>query len=1474
MARIKRTVRKPVPSKRENNRIKPTVKKVTIVNEVVPRGRYKAPDDGKKDLFSGIYEVSKLNRTQKSKAVKNFITRERVALNKKYQNSFRQDKARFNASVAAAGEEYIREPSPGTYKIWLALMKRSQYRRNTTILPFTREIEVPGKPLKISALIEHVTKNSIFSGIVYKGELDFMTYEERHDSVISMEKHGVYLMISDSEDRHMSISPEQYFNLDGVLRNETAQLESDAETYNTQTFFPGVVKVEVRKALVTENERGEVLSTTTTLTRDRLLEAARNKELKKAKVAKAKARAKKFDFCNRKPNRDREMPGILEPLLTRYQIYDSKIEGEITGCFIHALTLAIAGEHGTYETIRMGVVAACHEFINPITGMITKGKDILKVAKKLKITIVLDCHTSQLTNVVETKTYNEGSKFTVNLASFAGHCIINEDLPVRIPKKDLDIAVEKGEKRDLLTSIHLLKAIYRSPMFMDRDPETDDTYYDKAKQHHFSRNEFSEQDMVSHNLERCNMFDPVPHTCKGDGCGFLENPIDFDNTVKQREATKKEEQNLRIVASRAAYNLEQENIREKEQLIYDNCRECQNTKLSDKDSTEMGPSCDKHVAKKEKKDAKQRIEKDKLDKASSLGEKKSAMRAKYSTEYHYAADSETFREPVIIKKKKGNKTVEVPINRVSTYGFGAVNMYSEEEPALFFGADSFTYFVHYMSKLIKTVTDRIPDEAIVPFLRANSKLKDLSPNKISAIKTDVFIKITLNFHNMRFDKAAILNESCVHSIDDKCYIPRKMMTLRVCDLVGFCEGKPKEAHKLEDMKLWFNTAEDLKFTAKFNVRLVDTLCKIPQPLSKFGDLFNLKKGKCRYPYDFFTEDNLLAYDLLEPVAVSRPRVTLSELFMLEGSVSDVFDWGLLDQDHKNEIEGPLSATVTEYVQIYKDLLEDGYSMIVEEKNIRVDLRAFMKHYLLADIVTLKEGVLAFNSLIKEALGVEVSDCLTIGSCAYKITEQFGGFADIKDLRGNLSEKIRSKLVGGMVQLRNGKPSHWKSTNLKEYLEDLDINSLYPYCMSDKFRFPAGNPHYVNQETLDRLVKGKKGAKAYKHLKNIPAVYFIEIKNTPEKAFSMVQNNKRKYCQQLEKGEIVSRACNYFYIKSLEKLQGMVPGVDFEVTSMLLFEGWTLTLGKVIEKLYRLRQIYKLQKNKPMSTLIKLILNNIWGKTGQKTFNTKNKFSRDHEAMIKEMEDPRSPYFACERITETFSKLTGFKEDCLNYISKSHIALYTLDHSKWVLGTHVRSLEKAGAIFMYCDTDSAMVVMTDEIKEKYRAIYMEDYKQDPLATTTMVVDGKVALDKEGKPAQIDILGNMKVDYDAGSATNAHGREAVFVGKKMYCIRVKGTMPDDEEGEESYENLHVRAKGVNRAAINKATADFNEDHEVNVDTTIDLYKHLCIPKVKEEEEIVDNISYRLPVPFDMLAGGGISIEFDGATALYKEQFIRNL
>ena len=1343
-------------STNKNFTLKPLEKShaiVTLPVDVKPSNVYVKPNKGKY-AHGHPRGITSMTKTKAKQAMIFYGKVEAKALKDSYDGRYVKDIRDFNKKLRDSRDTYLGARTDTNFQKWMRGMKTSMARRKSErYVPFKKTEKVTVfKDLRIIADYAAKNKRKLGNGgILYRGAIDVDSAEIGSGL---MEILGVneLRMVLTIPGRITIISPEGGYH--GLVATETNAMQSDPEEYDSNVFLDKVVDVRVEPVF------------------SRTFDSSGESEILKNKGAKGKKgrmnRPHNSKWCPLKYEEGARFNDVVKLALDRYQVYGGVIKQDVVyPCLVNTIALGMEDEENDFETQAEFVFGAIKDLVDPYTGGVTKNK-FTEISKRLGVYLTVDVHNDMdvknsrcIDHYNNVKGYKE-----VKIALYAGHAFVRETLKNDIFENDLGI-IEPGfdknrnktanRNKPIKTSMSLMKAIFRSPLFVERATE-DDNYLDKCPNMDVNALEFFSSDLVGHHTasEAANK-NSTKHKCDNMGCGF------FKPTKERKESKKKE------------------------------------PKETSDGEEELEPS-----------------------------ERKETVR--WDKTFYFYFDTETYR------KTSDNSITPYAVSSISEGG----------EKATFMGNHCVVKWIHYIFKIVDAHVAKIPDTDV---LKDDEVMGDVEPYILKARKKHL-VKVECIAHNSKFDVSAIFKDKTnveVKNIVGSSMSSFKQTTMVVADVL-FQPGNKNCYQKPFDKRVGeLGTSDSYKYYPKMELIFKDSYCKITMPLGKFGATFGLDTVKLSFPYDFFTEANVKKYIN----NVEDPYVNVSKLFEFEDDDEEMLEdekW-IMENSEEDILETERDGDFFNHV---KKLKQDGYDLITDDFKLKLNVRKFTKVYIEADCETLKKGYEKFNEMIEKETGVNVEDCLTIGSTADRIVKSKGGYTGIAPLYGTLSEKCRRGLTGGNVILRDN-DSQWADLRNTEFeLQDLDVNSLYPYAMT--YRMPKGKPHFVSKSVWEEITE-------LDDLKDIPFVASIRIHRTGGNHMSFIRNENGVYSKEL--GEPVDRLCTYHFMNLLEKHEGLRYGVDFEITSMVVFEGWSYKLKRVVEELYKMRQTNKLRGKKAFDKVLKLILNNIWGKTAQRTYNEKRLISRDLDKLQSELLKEGSTYHEYKYVGEGFGMLTGFKKSNWDYKSRGHVALFVLDISKWILACHVRAVEEAGGEVIYCDTDSCQVkvlspvkkngvVIEDVFTDNYRMIYTEAHGRDPLEMSSMELDGETR--------ECDRLGNMKSDYDCPEGVikkSIRGVQYCYVSPKQYVVVLQG----EYENGDIWESVHARMKGVSGKSVKHAV---NRDYgSLEPESYMRMYRHLADPDRTKK------------VPFDLNVGGkGVSFEFQNYGGYYKLDFIRNL
>lgn len=275
----------------------------------------------------------------------------------------------------------------------------------------------------------------------------------------------------------------------------------------------------------------------------------------------------------------------------------------------------------------------------------------------------------------------------------------------------------------------------------------------------------------------------------------------------------------------------------------------------------------------------------------------------------------------------------------------------------------------------------------------------------------------------------------------------------------------------------------------------------------------------------------------------------------------------------------------------------------------------------------------------------------------------------KKQRG-LYNTLRHAYYGGFNYLKEEVIGHELGAGI-----DLDINSLYPYVMSN-FNFPV-------QSSMKRLPKSK-----FKRLKNEDlinnnlfaifhlAIYDIKLKpnhcpTIPQKS-NFIQNKKINRFNEVNGGEIyISNFDFYYLLKNYNIKYEYVGGVMWAKMLRQPFKNF-------VDNNIRIKNEATLNHQKITRLLAKFNLNMCYGKFGQSPLFQKG-----------------LPFFnEDEQITEFAGKLTDS-----GYLRNVTLAIFITSIARHVLFSNIdKIIQCPHCEFVYSDTDSIHFLIDDEFQQ--------------------------------------------------------------------------------------------------------------------------------------------------------------------------------
>ena len=533
------------------------------------------------------------------------------------------------------------------------------------------------------------------------------------------------------------------------------------------------------------------------------------------------------------------------------------------------------------------------------------------------------------------------------------------------------------------------------------------------------------------------------------------------------------------------------------------------------------------------------------------------------------------------------------------------------------------------------------------------------------------------------------------------------------------------------------------------IHFTDTLRMINMRLDKFGETFHLDTQKEILPYNLYTQVNVAKRVL--PLRICLPSVD--------------------DEADKATIT-PCKHTREEYRKIFLTNCKrwgcfcDGGG---------VDILKYSGEYCKMDVLTLKGGYYKFRSLVQEAIGLDITDYVTLASMAHDHLIKQGCYDGVIKMSGVPRAFIQRCVVGGRTMCKRNE----KQAPRDDTLDDFDGVSLYSSAMVRLIGFLIGDPKIIESfepEKYSGYFVCVRITKVGKHL-DFPLGSII------------TEDGVRNFTNHLEG--------KYMYVDktSLEDLVNFQQ-VEYEFINGYYFdEGHNTQIKTSMQYLFDQRLKYKNDKNmrgqsNPLQLVFKELMNSAYGKTIMKPIEEKCDYVKREE--IDKFLDRHHNHI---KIATLLPNGRMYKVRSMKTIDKHfnspQVGVEVLSMSKRIMNEVICTAEDKGLGLFYQDTDS-MHIYTKDVPI-LAAAFQEKYNRELI--------GKA-------------LGQFHTDFDLeGACGPIVSTESYFLGKKCYIDRLKSV---DKDGND-LSGWHIKMKGVPESSIKHKA--MTENCEV-----IDLYKRM--------------------------------------------------
>ena len=490
-----------------------------------------------------------------------------------------------------------------------------------------------------------------------------------------------------------------------------------------------------------------------------------------------------------------------------------------------------------------------------------------------------------------------------------------------------------------------------------------------------------------------------------------------------------------------------------------------------------------------------------------------------------------------------------------------------------------------------------------------------------------------------------------------------------------------------------------------NITFRNSYSIITAPLSKFGEMFNLKVEKDVCPYHVYSREN-----------ISKRFVTLKECC----------------ECLKNEREEQGKAFEDDIKQFISNC--ERLNLIVEgSKGKSIDIIEYAEYYCTQDCKVLMQGLNAFDRDLRQLFKDNnedfcgVDNYVSVSAIGYHFAVIYGCLEGCYQLAGKPQDFMSRCVSGGRTMTAKN-----EKIIVEKNLQDFDAVSLYPSAMKAMPGIPKGIPKVLSEADCKNKAFLSKDA------------YYIEINIT-----KLESKNNRPYRFPLVFKKIdgiktfVNEPVDHFYVdkRGLEDLIEFYD-IEYEVLRGYYFdEGFNPKINEFIQKLFDLRAKYKKEKN-PLQQTIKLLLNSIYGKSILKPVKTEKKVVNP-----KNFEDyVIRNYNFIQEITVVDGKNIYSKEikPINKHFNCPQFGISVLSWSKHIMNKVMCLADQLGIDVYYQDTDSLHIEEADV--PKLASAYKEKYGAELIGSQ---------------------LGQFHCDFDPiKPGVPVHSKKLIALGKKSY------------------------------------------------------------------------------------------------------------
>ena len=574
-------------------------------------------------------------------------------------------------------------------------------------------------------------------------------------------------------------------------------------------------------------------------------------------------------------------------------------------------------------------------------------------------------------------------------------------------------------------------------------------------------------------------------------------------------------------------------------------------------------------------------------------------------------------------------------------------------------------------------------------------------------------------------------------------------------------------------------AEGSYFGLKFEIH--NTYRLIPEPLRKFGELFDLPMSKEIMPYDLYTTAN-----------IEKGHVPLEECLSHLSSKEDKFwyesnciEWECLNKDRE------------------------------------VDIVKYSGAYCVKDVEVLYHGYMAFRKIIYGITQIDCDCMLTLPAIGHSYCIKEGVFEGVEQLSGMLREYVQKSVCGGRTMVRDNQKCCYTGP-----MEDFDEVSMYVGAAVKILGYLMGKAkNFTPEQLADRTLLDAR-------MKEVSGYHCKILITKVGKTCSIPLLNRLK-----EGGgrHYTNEMVGYHMYVDKTTLEDLVEfhKIEYEVVNGIYFnEGFNPTINRVQQGLFDQRLKAKEDGNDPLSTVLKLLSNSIYGRTllAPKDTNTTWVPVKTYKKTITSDDGEEQPVYepTWDHYRQRhFENIIEYSENRQGTMVRVQRRDPTQSHANYVhCGCAILSQSKRSmseVMFLALDMFPGCIYITDT-----DSMHIPREMIQPIADKFREVYGRELIGKNLQQFHVDFsLKNGKT-----KCVDVHGVDAVFLGKKAYCDVLQGTDPNTGETVSGY---HYRMKGIPPKSI----AYYCRQRNMEI---IGLYRQMYKGKRVTFDLLADSVSFQ--------------------------------